>query len=394
MRRLRIKGIVQAANHVRHMVSAPLSAEQRQALERDIATSLSRIDSLLRENRASPEDLPAPSRRAYQFLKQVRLEHVPLQAGRSEAAPALPETISFPGLRAFIDRILDDIALSLDADRFKPEATLRILVQTTDRLNHTMGQRGFEAAHLKPEARQLLGWLRMFTSAEWFGLYVEAVCRAQAAWGRLPFARAGWQPPFLVHFRPSGNMYRCRQTDEGLRVVLETPMVIFDDQTLRRIGRQMLGDRRHHAAILETMLTPEYKAVSDRLEAAVGVVEQTRGLVHDLADSFRRVNREYFDDALSRPRLTWNSQITRCVFGHYDFVHDTVWISRTLDRPEVPSFVVDHVMHHELLHKKHGFEWRGAQQHSHTPAFREEERAFRRYDEAARFLNRLSARRW
>ena len=88
-------------------------------------------------------------------------------------------------------------------------------------------------------------------------------------------------------------------------------------------------------------------------------------------------------------RLHWNRTFTRCTFGHYDFVHDRLWVSTTLDRPDVPDYVLDHVMHHELLHKKHGFRWRSGQQHTHIPEFRREERRFKHYHEANRFLDKL-----
>jgi len=69
----------------------------------------------------------------------------------------------------------------------------------------------------------------------------------------------------------------------------------------------------------------------------------------------------------------------------------TLPVGSTLDRTDVPEYVFDHVMHHELLHKKHGIQWRGRRQHAHTSAFREEERRFEQYEEAAAFLNKLSA---
>ena len=83
--------------------------------------------------------------------------------------------------------------------------------------------------------------------------------------------------------------------------------------------------------------------------------------------------------------------LTGTKFGHYEFVHDQLCISSTLDRPDVPAFVIDHVMHHELLHKKHGFRWQGTRQHTHTHAFRADERTFPHYEEAACFLDQISA---
>jgi len=95
---------------------------------------------------------------------------------------------------------------------------------------------------------------------------------------------------------------------------------------------------------------------------------------------------------MQRPRLTWNQSITAHKFGHYNYSTDTVMISRTLDHSAVPAFVVDHVMHHELLHKKHGLRWHNGRGHAHTPEFRREERMFPQYAEADEFLRRLATR--
>jgi hypothetical protein len=96
---------------------------------------------------------------------------------------------------------------------------------------------------------------------------------------------------------------------------------------------------------------------------------------------------------MARPRLIWSQRITRGRFGHYNYSTDTVMISRSLDRADVPAFVVDHVMHHELLHKKHGLRWQDGRGHAHTAEFRAEESRFENYHEADAFLRRLAQAR-
>lgn len=393
-RRIRITGIVGEANRIRQALSGPVTPARRDALAQELRDSIDRIDALLRQHNASPKSLPAPSRRAYQFLKQLDLGSVELleTAEKDGTEGSLgPESVRFPGLRAFLDRVLDDISLTMEAGRFNPAATLGVIRRTAERLDYVVRRDGLQAEHLKPEPRGLLGWFRLFADEEAFDLYAQAVRRARSVLARLPIDRPGWRLPLLLHYRPSSHIYRWRVFHDATRIVLPTPMITFDDETLRRLGRQMLGSRRHRPAITAAMLAEAYQAVALELEAAAGIVEQTRGLAHDLADSFKRVSRQYFDHQLARPKLTWSRSLAGRTFGHYDFVHDLVCIASTLDRPEVPAFVVDHVMHHELLHKKHGFKWRGCRQHTHTPEFCAEERTFQHYKEAAGFLDSLSA---
>jgi len=137
-------------------------------------------------------------------------------------------------------------------------------------------------------------------------------------------------------------------------------------------------------------MSEAFQAVRTALDQAAGAVEHTSGMTHDLSEVFDGVNRRYFDGQMPRPKLRWTKRLTGMRFGHYNFAHDVVCISSTLDRPDVPRFVIEHVMHHELLHKKHGSKWSGSQRRCHTREFRAEERVFERFDDADKFLNFLS----
>ena len=104
----------------------------------------------------------------------------------------------------------------------------------------------------------------------------------------------------------------------------------------------------------------------------------------------RRVNAAYFGVALARPRLVWNRALTGRKFGHYRRSTDTVMLSVSLDAADVPAWVVDFVMYHELLHKKHGIALVNGRRFEHTAAFRAEERRFAECDQADRFLKDLA----
>src|SRR5262249_53786654 len=117
-----------------------------------------------------------------------------------------------------------------------------------------------------------------------------------------------------------------------------------------------------------------------------------RGRSHDLNESFARVNAAYFGGLMTKPTLVWNRTLTARKFGHYQPSRDTVMISVTLDDPDVPDSVVDFVMYHELLHKKHGSMVVNGRQLAHSPAFRAEERQFAEYHEAERLIHELALR--
>jgi hypothetical protein len=168
-------------------------------------------------------------------------------------------------------------------------------------------------------------------------------------------------------------------------------MISFDEQGFADLAA--LISRRDHDArrrLEERMRADAYQDLAEDLEGLSGVVEGTRGAFHDLAQSFDRVNQAYFEGGMARPRLTWSRSFTGRKFGHYDHVKNWVMVSSTLDRAQVPAFVVDYLMFHELLHKKHGVRWVNGRGHAHTREFYADEHRFERYQEADDWLNKLA----
>jgi hypothetical protein len=67
-------------------------------------------------------------------------------------------------------------------------------------------------------------------------------------------------------------------------------------------------------------------------------------------------------------------------------------ISRSLDVPEVPEFLVEYVLYHEMLHVKHRPRIISGRRINHHAAFRADERRFAYYAEAMAYLDRLAER--
>jgi hypothetical protein len=220
--------------------------------------------------------------------------------------------------------------------------------------------------------------------------YVGAIGRARAAIE--PAAReAGKSNAIAIEFRPSRHIYKMRTRGGRGNIVLPTAMVRFDDAAFAMLAGLIFGGGREmKRRVVEPMRGERYLDLVTELEALGGVVEGTRGAFHDLAGSFERVNARYLGGRMQRPRLTWSRSLTGRKFGHYDHVKDWVMVSSTLDQERVPAFVVDYLMFHELLHKKHGIRWVNGRGHAHTREFYAEERGFERYEEADAWLTKLA----
>jgi len=142
-------------------------------------------------------------------------------------------------------------------------------------------------------------------------------------------------------------------------------------------------------------LSPQLLRASDlaRRQRGRKVVSSSRGQVYDLKRIFARLNRRYFENEMPRPVLTWSQRRARSILGHHDAAHDTITISKALDSREVPEWFVEYIVFHEMLHVKHPARIMNGRRYYHPPAFRTEERAYPRYQQAQDWLDRVVRKR-
>jgi hypothetical protein len=113
----------------------------------------------------------------------------------------------------------------------------------------------------------------------------------------------------------------------------------------------------------------------------------TRGCYYDLGSVFGEINQRFFGGRMSVP-ITWGRGVGRArrgglTFGSYDPVLALIRIHPVLDRPVVPRYFLESVVHHEMLHHQlGGVSDRAGRTVYHTRAFREAEARFPRHQEA------------
>jgi len=104
-----------------------------------------------------------------------------------------------------------------------------------------------------------------------------------------------------------------------------------------------------------------------------------------LESSFVRVNEQYFYGLLDMTNLKWgNNSLSK--LGSYEYGSDTIVISKVLS----DDFeLLDYVMYHEMLHKKHKFKKKNGRSYHHTTRFKKDEKEFENSKLMDRRLNRL-----
>lgn len=118
------------------------------------------------------------------------------------------------------------------------------------------------------------------------------------------------------------------------------------------------------------------------------------GEVFDLQALFDDINQTFFRGTLRLDRLGWSPARSRRRLGHYDPAHDTIVLSRRLDNPLVPEYVVRFVLYHEMLHVQFGDLAPGSsgRRRIHSAAFRAAERRYPDYRRALDFIHRYFQR--
>ena len=109
---------------------------------------------------------------------------------------------------------------------------------------------------------------------------------------------------------------------------------------------------------------------------------RTKGLAYDLSEVFDFVNKTYFNGTVSshvrwgrHPLRSYQSVRTGADGGRYNLIT----IASMYDRPGVPRFAVEAIMHHEMLHIACPPQNKGTRTSIHGPEFKRRERLFPHY---------------
>jgi len=109
-----------------------------------------------------------------------------------------------------------------------------------------------------------------------------------------------------------------------------------------------------------------------------------------LEQSFSRVNKQLFFNSMEQPNLKLSNGLRRV--GTYEYSTDTITLSNILLENEA---LLDYVMYHELLHKKHQYTAKNGRSRHHSTEFRNDEKKFPNSEKLEKDLVNLARKkRW
>jgi hypothetical protein len=390
---MRIDGLVRFFNHVRSQLQAGLTPDEVEPFKQQVKKIVRDVEAICRRQGAEIDQLPAPSRRAYVFLRDLDLDNLPM---REAGEPAAEKT----GFRIknvvkageyFADRLWRQLNSLLTEPAARGRLILEMAVQA-ESIEKICARHGHTPAVLESPSRRVYCWLKFLTDEGQMAAHLEALKLAREIALRHP---APPEKPLLLHLVGLNHLWRRRDYQNSTLLKIHIGFQNADRQVWQSLLQSSLG--RPTPAVeqsyREFASSEDFNESLFELESfAAPPPPPSRGRAHDLNEIFARVNADYFGGLMPKPTLTWNRTLTARKFGHYQPGRDTVMISITLDDHEVPACALDFVMYHELLHKKHGSMTVNGRWLSHSQAFRAEERLFAQYHEAERLIHELALR--
>ena len=118
--------------------------------------------------------------------------------------------MSFPGLRSYLDAILDDLASG--DDESKLQRIKNSIGQSSENIEQQIRADNIRPEQLKPKPRAIRGWLAYFSEPEHFGAYVAALNTARLIFDEAAKHSPKVRQPVLIHFRPMKGLFESAFT--------------------------------------------------------------------------------------------------------------------------------------------------------------------------------------
>ncbi|MCD6474888.1 MAG: hypothetical protein J7K85_01330 [Anaerolineaceae bacterium] len=201
----------------------------------------------------------------------------------------------------------------------------------------------------------------------------------------------------LIKFYNSNILYQVKHRDHSFEFILHEGYLNAPKEIQSLLislpGRKRMS-KKTRSILREHSHSEQFRKIQIQLnQHSIALYRESDaiGRFYHLKEAFERVNSAYFKGQHSLPHLCWSTRVTRRKFGHYNPTTDSIQLSRTLDGKNIPEYVIDFVLYHELLHRDLGFLEKNGRQYAHRTEFRQRELAFSQYEKAQTFLDRLAS---
>ncbi|MBW4563847.1 MAG: SprT-like domain-containing protein [Mojavia pulchra JT2-VF2] len=307
------------------------------------------------------------------------------------------ESIRIQNIKAQQDYILQSIvnvASSPTLNSVEIQQLTQNLVRTVTTIERICSNQQATPANLTRSSRQIFSWMKFLTDEYNLQLHLKTTSRVQQIAKEILMTHGQESVKIAIAFINLPGLYKGKRNGNAANLMISEGFINASDEVLQALVKTALfGKSQDNTQIIRAFASSEeYSNVLLTLDLIVEVIaENPQGKFYNLDELFNKLNHEYFAATLAKPRLAWSKINTYRKFGHYEPARDRVVMSLTLDNANIPEFVIEFVLYHELLHKYHGTKWVNGRRMVHTPEFRAHENKFKLYKEAQGWLQKLAS---
>ncbi len=393
---MRIVGLVREAKRAQEALALGVPVAARAAFLAGVRRTVVTVEGLLAEDGMPERDLPSPSRSALLALRRIAaLSPDAIPEPVPGGAPGGP--VVRPGVKNVVGT-LDRCLRALSGGSDDPK-TLEMVRMQAELCAHGVDlvcrDQGADPSALPDRSRRAYAmskWLSVRENVALYAAQVRTFARVAPAARRaagLPDA-----PRILARFEPGRILYRWRRRADADEWQLGVGFLAAGEGDLADLALRAClkpsAPQDVEARLAAFVQSEDFAAVATELDLLADArPRRARGRAHDLDALFDRLDARFFHGSLARPRLHWAPTLSRRQFGCFVRSLDLVCLNPVLDDPSVPEFVVEWVLYHELLHKRHPTELSGGRRVVHGPAFKAEERLHPRSEEGHLWLHHI-----
>ncbi|MBM3131044.1 MAG: hypothetical protein FJ009_20755, partial [Chloroflexi bacterium] len=158
----RIAGLVAATNHIRADLRVGILPSEIERFQNQVTHLIAQVERLCGEHGRAPSQLPPPSYQAYQFLKSLDLNRLPMR--QTDQAPTVPP-IRIKNLLRICEWVQKEFARLADkpADDSQVATVLHQVQSQTSTVEALMRDRGSAPATLPLITQRAFAWLKFLS---------------------------------------------------------------------------------------------------------------------------------------------------------------------------------------------------------------------------------------
>jgi hypothetical protein len=130
----------------------------------------------------------------------------------------------------------------------------------------------------------------------------------------------------------------------------------------------------------------EFHHCQDRPIISIKKGLNPKGEYYNLAEIFQKLNEQYFRSSMDQPNLGWSLRKNRYRLGSYDSHQKKMIISKMLDDRNIPAYVVEGIVYHEMLHQWHPIQKKNGRRIFHGKIFKIDEKKFSEHVKLQKWL--------